>query len=139
MKLANAPVHIVPYDPEWPRRFDAERQLLADAIGAWLVAGAIEHVGSTSIPGLDAKPVIDIMAGVESLEGSREALPVLEGYEYCYAPYRTEVMHWFANPHRRIVRTIFIWSRTEARSGSNSSRFATTCERTPTWHWNTRR
>ena len=37
--------------------------------------------------GLDAKPVIDIMAGVESLDGSRAALSVLERHQYCYAPY----------------------------------------------------
>jgi GrpB-like predicted nucleotidyltransferase (UPF0157 family) len=94
----DAPVHIAPYDQDWPSRFEAERQLLIDAIGAWLVAGSIEHIGSTAILGLDAKPVIDIMAGVESLDGSRAALPVLERHQYCYAPYRTEVMHWFCKP-----------------------------------------
>jgi GrpB-like predicted nucleotidyltransferase (UPF0157 family) len=94
----DAPVHIVPYDREWPSRFEAERQLLLEAIGPWLAAGSIEHIGSTAIPGLDAKPVIDIMAGVESLDGSRAALAVLERYQYCYAPYRTEVMHWLCKP-----------------------------------------
>ena len=94
----DAPVHTVPYDSDWPRRFEAERQLLISAIGRWLVAGSIEHIGSTAIPGLDAKPVIDIMAGVESLEGSHAALPVLARLQYCYAPYRTEVMHWFCKP-----------------------------------------
>ena len=94
----DAPVHIAPYNQDWQSRFEAERQRLIDAIGAWLVAGAIEHIGSTAIPGLDAKPVIDIMAGVESLDASRPALAVLERYQYCYAPYRTEVMHWFCKP-----------------------------------------
>ena len=92
-----APVIIVPYDPDWPRRFAAERTLLSDVIGRWL-AGSIEHIGSTAIPGLAAKPVIDIMAGVESLDASRPALPILERYEYCYAPYRAEVMHWLCKP-----------------------------------------
>ena len=97
--MANhAPVHIAPYDQDWPSRFEAERQLLIDEIGGWLAAGSIEHIGSTAIPGLDAKPVIDIMAGVESLDGSRAVLPVLERHQYCYAPYRTEVMHWFCKP-----------------------------------------
>ncbi len=94
----DAPVHIVPYDQAWPNMFEAERTLLVDAIGPWLVAGAIEHIGSTAIPGLAAKPVIDIMAGVESLDDSREALTVLDRYQYCYAPYRTEVMHWLCKP-----------------------------------------
>jgi GrpB-like predicted nucleotidyltransferase (UPF0157 family) len=94
----DAPVLIVPYDRDWPGRFEAERGLLMDAIGSWVVAGSIEHIGSTAIPGLDAKPVIDIMAGIESLDGSRGALAVLERHQYCYAPYRTEVMHWFCKP-----------------------------------------
>lgn len=95
---SDAPVHIVPYDPDWPSKFEAERKLLIDAIDRWLLVGSIEHIGSTAIPGLAAKPVIDIMAGVESLEGSRAALAVLERHQYCYAPYRTEVMHWFCKP-----------------------------------------
>jgi GrpB-like predicted nucleotidyltransferase (UPF0157 family) len=94
----DAPVHVVPYDQGWPNIFEVERRLLIDVIGPWLVAGSIEHIGSTAIPGLAAKPVIDIMAGVESLDGSRAALAVLDRYEYCYAPYRTEVMHWFCKP-----------------------------------------
>jgi len=94
----DAPVHIVPYDSEWPNRFEAERRVLVEAIGPWLPTGVIEHIGSTAVPGLDAKPVIDMMAGVESLDGSRAALDVLERHQYCYAPYRTEVMHWFCKP-----------------------------------------
>src|SRR5262249_40228433 len=71
--------------------------LLAAAIGQWL-CGPIEHVGSTAVPGVAAKPVIDIMAGVESLERSRPALVVVERLHYCYAPYRADVMHWFCKP-----------------------------------------
>jgi GrpB-like predicted nucleotidyltransferase (UPF0157 family) len=92
-----APVVIVPYDPEWPNTFTAERTLLSEAIAPWLV-GPIEHIGSTAIPGMPAKPVIDIMAAIESLDAARPALAVLEQHQYCYAPYRTEVMHWFCKP-----------------------------------------
>jgi len=92
-----APVHIVPYDPEWPASFEAERVLIVEAIGTWL-AGPVEHVGSTAVPNLAAKPVIDIMAGVESLDASRDALPVLETCQYCYFPYRADEMHWFCKP-----------------------------------------
>jgi len=95
---SDAQVHIVPYDPNWPIRFEAERHVLLSSIGPWLVGGAVEHIGSTAVPGLDAKPVIDIMAGVESLDAARPALTVLERHQYCYAPYRTEVMHWFCKP-----------------------------------------
>ena len=94
----DAPVEIVSYDRHWPGRFQAERELLLDALGPWLAARSIEHIGSTAVPGLAAKPVIDIMAGVESLEGSRAALVVLERLDYCWAPYRAEVMHWLCKP-----------------------------------------
>ncbi|HEY7290876.1 MAG TPA: GrpB family protein [Vicinamibacterales bacterium] len=94
----DAPVEIVPYDVDWPGQFETERRLLVDAIGRWLVDGSVEHIGSTAVPGLDAKPVIDIMAGVESLDGSRAALSVLERHQYCYAQYRTDVMHWLCKP-----------------------------------------
>src|SRR4030095_9936653 len=63
----------------------------------WLV-GRIEHVGSTAVPGLPAKPVIDIMAPVRDLESSRPALAALRAIGYCYAPYKTEVMHWLCKP-----------------------------------------
>ena len=46
------------------------------------LAGPIEHVGSTAIPGMPAKPVIDIMAAVESLEASRPAISALTGVGY---------------------------------------------------------
>jgi GrpB-like predicted nucleotidyltransferase (UPF0157 family) len=68
-----SPIAIVAYDPEWLSRFAAERELLLETLGPWLV-GDIEHVGSTSVPGLAAKPVIDVMAPVASLEQSRPAL-----------------------------------------------------------------
>jgi GrpB-like predicted nucleotidyltransferase (UPF0157 family) len=93
----DAPVHIVAYDARWPRAFESERARLLDALGGWL-AGPIEQIGSTAVPGLAAKPVIDIMAGVESLEASRPAIAALEAQQYCYAPYRIEVMHWFCKP-----------------------------------------
>ena len=96
--MTDAAVRIVPYDHQWPDSFAIERQLLAHAIGRWVVAGSIEHIGSTAVPGLAAKPVIDIMAGVDSLEASREAIPELERHHYCYAAYRIEVMHWFCKP-----------------------------------------
>ena len=92
-----APVHIVPYDPAWPALFLEEEALLRRALGDWL-AGPIEHVGSTAIPGLVAKPVIDIMAGVESLEASRGAIAAASQLDYVYFPYRPDLMHWFCKP-----------------------------------------
>jgi GrpB-like predicted nucleotidyltransferase (UPF0157 family) len=57
----NVRVVIVDYDPEWPLLFDEERLRLKAALGPTCT---IEHMGSTSVPGLGAKPIIDIMVGV---------------------------------------------------------------------------
>ncbi|HUL53050.1 MAG TPA: GrpB family protein [Opitutaceae bacterium] len=57
---------IAPYDPAWPAEFSAEAVRIHDALGH--LALRIEHVGSTSVPGLAAKPVIDIQISVASLE-----------------------------------------------------------------------
>jgi GrpB-like predicted nucleotidyltransferase (UPF0157 family) len=97
MTSPEEPVTLTAYDELWPKRFAEEHATLSRVLEQWLV-GAIEHVGSTAVPGLIAKPVIDIMAGVESLEASRAAIPAVGEIGYCYFPYRTEAMHWFCKP-----------------------------------------
>jgi GrpB-like predicted nucleotidyltransferase (UPF0157 family) len=97
MTSSEAPIEVVAYDPSWPARFEEEEKALRRALAAWLV-GSIEHIGSTAIPGLAAKPVIDIMAGVETLEASRPAIATLADLAYCYAPYRADSEHWFCKP-----------------------------------------
>jgi GrpB-like predicted nucleotidyltransferase (UPF0157 family) len=91
-------IEIVAYDPQWPARFEAERSALADAIGDF-ATGGIHHVGSTAVPGLDAKPIIDILVGVESLDAARPAFDRLARLGYMYAPYLVDEMHWFCKPH----------------------------------------
>jgi GrpB-like predicted nucleotidyltransferase (UPF0157 family) len=54
--VAAAPIAIVPYDPVWPRRFQSEKSILLDIFRS--VSVHVEHVGSTAVPGLGAKPVI---------------------------------------------------------------------------------
>jgi GrpB-like predicted nucleotidyltransferase (UPF0157 family) len=95
---SDEPIRIVPHDPGWAAAFERERALLEAAIGAWAVGG-IHHVGSTAVPGLAAKPIVDILVGVEGLESSRACFEPLAGLEYLYAPYRSEEMHWFCKPH----------------------------------------
>lgn len=85
------------YDPGWPARFKQEQVALADAIGGWIVGG-IHHIGSTAVPGLDAKSIIDILAGVRDLEESRACFGPLAQLEYVYAPYLDDQMHWFCKP-----------------------------------------
>ena len=96
--MEQEPVRVVPYDPEWPSRFESERALLEEAVGHHAVGG-IHHVGSTAVPGLAAKPVIDILVGVADLPSSRACFEPLAALDYQYAPYRTEEMHWFCKPH----------------------------------------
>lgn len=95
--MREEPIHLVPYDAAWPRRFAEERTLLESVLRPWL-AGPIEHIGSTAVPGLTAKPVLDIMAGVHDLPSSAAACAALEQVGYMYFPYRPDVMHWLCKP-----------------------------------------
>jgi GrpB-like predicted nucleotidyltransferase (UPF0157 family) len=90
-------VIIVPYDPLWPSRFDRERAVLDEVFAG--AGAAIEHVGSTAVPGLGAKPIIDIMVGVRRLRDAEDRLSRLEaaGYEYV-REYEAEL------PERRYFR-----------------------------------
>jgi GrpB-like predicted nucleotidyltransferase (UPF0157 family) len=70
-----------PYDPGWPEMFAAECEQIDGAIGKWAVA--VEHVGSTAIPGMAAKPIIDIGVGLRRFEDAIYCItPLVEiGYE----------------------------------------------------------
>ncbi len=92
-----APIEIVDYDPTWPAKFAAEQALLQEVLAGWLI-GAIEHIGSTAVPGLAAKPIIDLMAPVASLQMSRPAITLATRIGYVYYPYKADVMHWFCKP-----------------------------------------
>jgi GrpB-like predicted nucleotidyltransferase (UPF0157 family) len=94
---SEAPILLVDYDPAWPAAFEKEREALAEVLREWLT-GTIEHIGSTAVPGLRAKPVLDIMAGVGSLAASRPAIQAVASLDYVHFPYRAEVMHWFCKP-----------------------------------------
>jgi hypothetical protein len=100
----DAPIHVVPYDPRWVAKFEDERVVLEALLAPWRL-GPIEHVGSTAVPGLCAKPVIDVMVGVPSLSGSEPTKAALRGVGYQYAEYKTDVMHWFCNFPRDRLQT----------------------------------
>lgn len=92
-------VAIAPYDPRWPLLFDEEKQRLR----AWLpgdLIGHIEHFGSTAVPGLAAKPIVDMLVEVADLdEARRRVVPVLEskGYDYFWRPtWGDDVPPWYA-------------------------------------------
>jgi GrpB-like predicted nucleotidyltransferase (UPF0157 family) len=93
------PVILVPYEEAWPSLFEEERARIEDAIGPWVEE--IEHIGSTAVPGLAAKPVIDIMVGVRGLEDSSALIGRLEAIGYEYVPEFEQQM-----PFRRYFRKL---------------------------------
>lgn len=70
------PIEVVPYDPEWPARFRRWRERLAVALGA--AAVRIDHIGSTAVPGLAAKPVVDVQVSVADVEDEAAFRPAIE-------------------------------------------------------------
>lgn len=75
-------IEIAAYDSSWPDGFASERDILSRALGER--AGAIEHIGSTAVPGLAAKPTLDIMVGSETLAVDVAAIRDMKalGYDY---------------------------------------------------------
>jgi GrpB-like predicted nucleotidyltransferase (UPF0157 family) len=97
-RAADQALPIEPYRPGWPVAFEAERRLLEPVIGEYVVGG-IHHVGSTAVPNLPAKPIIDIMAGVHDLDSARPCIGLVAPLGYVYAPCPAYEMHWFYKPH----------------------------------------
>jgi GrpB-like predicted nucleotidyltransferase (UPF0157 family) len=78
--VRNGRVELVAYDPEWPTLYEMERERLEPLFDAL----KIHHIGSTAVPGLLAKPIIDIVALVEDLDAPVAAL-IDSGYQYPWA------------------------------------------------------
>ena len=95
--MQDAAIELVPHSAHWPQLFQAEKVALSPLLAPWL-CGDIEHIGSTAVPGLLAKPVIDLMAPVVSLEASLPAIDVLTRSGYAHADYQSHAMHWFCKP-----------------------------------------
>ncbi len=75
-------VRLTPYTPEWKRYFEQEKAALQEELGSAILD--IQHVGSTSIPGMPAKPIVDIAIAVADFEEAKACIPLIEalGYEY---------------------------------------------------------
>jgi L-amino acid N-acyltransferase YncA/GrpB-like predicted nucleotidyltransferase (UPF0157 family) len=87
-RVVQEDVIIVPYNPRWPKMFEEEKIHLFNCLPPNSIR-RIEHFGSTAIPNLSAKPIIDILVEVRSLEETREVVvPILisQGYEYFWRP-----------------------------------------------------
>jgi len=84
-------IELVDYDPRWPTLFDQEAKRLCSVLDPSLIVG-LEHFGSTSIPGLSAKPIIDILIAVRSLgEAQATFVAALQTLDYVY---------WADNPKK---------------------------------------
>jgi GrpB-like predicted nucleotidyltransferase (UPF0157 family) len=89
---------IVDYDPTWPAMFAAERDRLLAVVGDYVET--VEHIGSTAVPGLVAKPVIDIIIGVRNLAiADAHCIKPIKALCYEYVRYVEELM-----PTRRYFR-----------------------------------
>jgi len=83
LKKLNEAIEVVAYDPSWPAHFEQEAQEIKKIFSADRL-GALEHYGSTSVPGLCAKPIVDILVGLKEFKLSDDEIKRLEeiGYEF---------------------------------------------------------
>jgi GrpB-like predicted nucleotidyltransferase (UPF0157 family) len=87
---SSGPVVLVDYDPDWPRLFAREEERIRDVLGSRALL--IEHAGSTSVPGLAAKPVIDIVLVVADSADEAAYVPALKAVGYVL---RVREPEWF--------------------------------------------
>ena len=98
-KMQNTPIILAPYSAEWPGMFTSERAALSSLYP--LHTFQIEHIGSTAVPGLAAKPLIDIMLGAPSLVEIEAQIEGLARLGYAYFRHHEKVMpyrRFFAKP-----------------------------------------
>ena len=90
-------VRVVEYNPEWPTIYKQEKKLIEEKIEEYI--DSIDHIGSTAVEGLVAKPIIDILIGLKSLDDAEHCIPKLEELNYEYVPEFEDVL-----PERRYFR-----------------------------------
>lgn len=95
MDSMNNKIYMVPYDPQWDIAFEAEATNISDALGSVLIA--IHHVGSTAIPRICAKPIIDILVEADEIGHLDELTSAMEALGY-------EAMGEYGIPERRYFR-----------------------------------
>jgi GrpB-like predicted nucleotidyltransferase (UPF0157 family) len=97
--------------------------LLEGVLAPWL-EGGVHHIGATSVPGLAAKPIIDMLAGVHDLDEARAAFEPLRGLSYAYTPHRPGIAHHFSKPSPRLPDVTHGLHLTEPGSDLWNERFA---------------
>ena len=80
MRVHNAPIQLIEYNPEWPTLFIREADRVRATLGARVLM--LEHVGSTSVPGLAAKPIIDMILAVADSADEAAYVPAMESAGY---------------------------------------------------------
>jgi GrpB-like predicted nucleotidyltransferase (UPF0157 family) len=105
-------ITIADYDPAWPARFKRERARIEDALGG--VAVRIEHIGSTAVPGLAAKPIVDILVTAADPDDEAAFAPALvqAGYELRV---REPGHRMFRTPRRDVQ--VHVWADDDAEVG----------------------
>jgi len=101
--LESGIVRVVDYDPRWPLLFERASRELRAALGPSLVA--VHHVGSTAVPGLCAKPILDLLVTVPDFEESLALLPPLEALGYEHRPDEEIADRHFFRRRRGSART----------------------------------
>lgn len=79
------PIKIVPYDSAWPAAFKQQRSRVEAVLQPWIV-GPVEHIGSTSIPGMAAKPIIDMLARVPDYQHTAGLAEAMASIGWIHAP-----------------------------------------------------
>jgi GrpB-like predicted nucleotidyltransferase (UPF0157 family) len=93
-------IALTAYDPAWQERFAEQQTRLTAILKPWL-AGEVEHIGSTSVPGLRSKPIVDLLAPVRSVETARSAISILErdGWLFWRDDPNRHYRLWFLRPN----------------------------------------
>lgn len=90
---ANEKVYIEEPNPNWARMGEEEKEALRNLLRTYSVH-AIEHIGSTSVPQLPAKPIIDLMIKVEDFSGIGKLIPLLAQHDWIYVPQSLDQREW---------------------------------------------
>lgn len=99
-KAFDPAVRIVEHDPAWARQADEELRRIGEALGSLAVLR--EHVGSTAVPGLAAKPILDLQLSVASMQPRAGYIGPLQGLGYLFAPDPASPdFHFFGKPPER--------------------------------------
>jgi GrpB-like predicted nucleotidyltransferase (UPF0157 family) len=90
-------ITVVVYQEEWPEEFEREASAIRSALGG--VAVRVDHVGSTAVPGLSSKPIIDVQVSVEDVRDLVSFVPALESLGYLFVPDPgSSDFHFFGKP-----------------------------------------